>query len=109
MRVRVDAEHAAKSQRFAVPAPVELEAPRTAVDFDGNTVFGARLEDRCDIDVVSRAAQKLAAGEMAEYCCEGVRDTSDNAIRLLIAPEAKAAMHAGDNKIEALQHLRRII
>ena len=53
MRVRVDAEHAPKSQRFAVPAPVELEAPRAAVDFDGNTVFGARLEDRCDIDVVS--------------------------------------------------------
>src|SRR5258706_15866075 len=46
---------------------------------------------------------------MAENGRVGIGDGGDDALRLLRAAKAEAAMHAGDDKIKALQHVRRII
>src|SRR5258705_12914708 len=46
---------------------------------------------------------------MAENGRVGIGDGGDDALRLLRAAKAEAAMYAGDDKIKALQHVRRII
>jgi hypothetical protein len=41
MRVPVDAHHAAKAERGLVSPPVEIELPRTQVDFHRDAVLAA--------------------------------------------------------------------
>src|SRR6187549_2605345 len=43
--VGINAEDAAARERHLVPAPVQIEAPRMRVDFNGDAVLAASLED----------------------------------------------------------------
>ena len=109
MRVGIDAEHAAEFQCLAVPAPIELEPVRVAVDLDGHAVLRASLEDGLDIDVITGAAQELPSRGVAEDCRVRVRYRSDDALCLLTPVETKPAVDAGDDKVKAVQDLRRIV
>src|SRR6185437_1442979 len=70
---------------------------------------GAGLEDRLDINIIAGAAQKLAAGEVAQDCGERVHDGGKDALRLFLASKAETAVHAGDDKVKALQNVRRVV
>jgi hypothetical protein len=87
MGVGVDAEDAAEFQGAAVPAPVKIEPMRIGVDLDGDLVGGAGLQDALDIDLVTLAAQKQAAGHVAEDRRERVCYGADDAIRLRLRLE----------------------
>jgi hypothetical protein len=50
--IQVDAEDAAVIQRLLVPAPVKIKAPRMRIDFNGDAVPGASLQDLIVVDLV---------------------------------------------------------
>jgi hypothetical protein len=49
-----------------MPAPVKIEPPRVCIDFHGDAVIRARLENSFDIDVIAGTAQELPACHVAE-------------------------------------------
>jgi hypothetical protein len=66
MRIGINAHHASKFKGPLVPAPVKVEAPGVRIDFHGDAICGACLENGFDINFVTRPPQQLAAGHMAE-------------------------------------------
>jgi hypothetical protein len=109
MRVRIDAHHAAEVERRLVPAPIKIETPRIGIDLDCNAMSSAGREHTRDVDIVSGSPQQLPSRHMAEDGCAGIHHCANNALRLRPAVEAKAAVDARDDKIEACKHLVRIV
>lgn len=62
VRVRIDAHDASEIERCLVPAPVQVESPRMRIDLNHDVVLRTSAKHLLDIDFVSRAALKLAAG-----------------------------------------------
>jgi hypothetical protein len=109
MRVRIDAEQAPQLKRTPVPAPIKVQSIGIAINLNGNAVLGARHEIGVHVCIIARPAQELPSGWMAEDCCEGIGNGGYDSLRLLSSVQLEAGVHAGDNEVEALQHLRRII
>jgi hypothetical protein len=51
-------------QRLLMPARVKIKAPRMRIDFNGDAVLGASLQDLIVVDLVSGASQGLASGHI---------------------------------------------
>src|SRR5581483_6602454 len=109
MRVRVDAEHAAEFKAPPVPAPVEVEPPRIAVDLDRNAVLGAGGEHRLDIDVVAGAAEQLAPGHVSENRRRRMADRGQNPFGLLLLVQLEPAVDARHDEVEAGEDIVRIV
>ena len=109
MCVRIDAHHAAKIERRLVPAPVKIEAPRIAIDLDRDAMSSAGREHTWDVQIVSGPPQKLPSCHMPENGCAGIHHGANNSLGLRCAIEAKAAVDARNDKIEACEDLIGII
>jgi hypothetical protein len=109
MRVRVNAHHAAEVERGLVPAPVKIEAPGVGIDLNRDAMPSAGREHARDVDNVTRPPQQLPAGHMPENGCARIHHSANNALGLRLAVEAKAAVHAGNDKVEGCEHLVGII
>ena len=53
MRIRIDAEQTAQFTTALVPPPIQIEAPRVAVDLNGDPMFCAGVQDTLDVEVVT--------------------------------------------------------
>src|ERR1051325_7300914 len=101
MRIGVDAETAAELKPVAQPAPIEIEPPWVAVDFDRDPVLGAGSQHPLDIEIVTRAAQQLPAGHMADYGHERIGSRPDQALGLHLPIEPELAVDAADDEIRS--------
>ena len=109
MSVRIDAEDAALIECLLMPAPVEVESPGMSVNFDSDAVFRTRFEDFVDVEIITGPAQQLASGHVPDDCRPRISDRLDDTLRLFLLWQLEAAVHAGDNEIELLQDIIRVI
>src|SRR4051812_41527033 len=79
------------------------------VDFDGDAVLAASLEDLVDIDVIARTALKLATCHVTDDRRVSVFNGLQNSLGLFYLRQFEAAMDARDNEIELLQDSVRVI
>src|SRR4029453_4913885 len=109
MGVRIDAHPTSKLHGAAMPAPIEVEAPWIGVDFDRDSMGRARGEDLLDVQIVTRPTQQLASGHVAENGRIGVGDGAKDTCGLRLTIETKSAVHAGDHKVEAIEHIVGVV
>jgi len=109
MRVGVDAHDASEIKGPLVPAPVKVEAPGIRIDFHSDAIRGACLENAFDINFVTRPPQQLAPGHMAEDSGVRICHRAEDAVRLAFGIKLEAAMHAGHDEVEPLQHVIWIV
>ena len=62
-----------------------------------------------DVDIVSGPPQELPSCHVSKDGCARIADGANDAIGLRFAVKAKAAVDAGNDKIERCEHLVRII
>ena len=101
MGVGIDAEYATIAERFLMPPPVKVEAPRMRIYFNRYAVFRAGLQDLVDIDLVSRTPLQLASGHVSDDC--GVRIPDCDALRLFLLRQFEPAVNARNHKIEVFR------
>ena len=82
MSIGVDAEAATQFQSATQPPPIEVEPPRIAVDLNGNPVLGAGDQNALDINLVTRPAQQLPAGHVADDANERVGSRTHETVGL---------------------------
>jgi hypothetical protein len=109
MGVGIDAEYATIAERFLMPPPVKVKAPRMRVDFNRYAVFRAGLQDLIDIDLVSRTPLQRSSGHMSDNRRIWIFDRSQNALGLFLLRQFEPAVNARDHKIEVFQDIVRII
>src|SRR5437016_3987042 len=109
MRVRIDAEDAAELQGSAVPAPVQIEAPRVGIDLDGDAVRRAGDEHLFHIHLIAFAVAKKPPGHVPEDGGEWIGSRAYEALRLRLLVHPKLPMDAGDDKVEAAEHFVRVV
>ena len=103
MCVGIDTEHAAKFQAALIPAPVEIKPPRVRIDFNGDAVLRACLENFFDIDLIAWRPQQLASGHVAEHGDKRVPHRAQDALCLRRALQAELSVDTCDEEIEAAQ------
>ena len=109
VRVRIDAQHATEFERGLVPAPVQVEPPWVGVDLYGDVMLGAGPQHLLEVDFVARPPLELAPGHVPDDGGMRIADGPKEALRLRFAVQLEAAVDAGDQEIEALEHLVRIV
>ena len=72
-------------------------------------VLGASGQHALDVQVITRAAQQLPARHVTNDGDEWVGGCAHEAFGLRLPVEAKLPMNAADNKIEAAQHVFRVV
>jgi hypothetical protein len=72
-------------------------------------VLGAGGQHALDVHVIARAAQQLSSGHVTNDGNEWVGNCAHEAFGLRLPVEAKLPMNAADDKIEAAQHVVRIV
>jgi hypothetical protein len=109
MGVGIDAHHAAEVEGALVPTPVKVKTPGIGIDLDGDAVLRASSKTLFDVDVVPRTAEQMAARHVSEDGRVGVGDGSNDALGLALAVEAEQAVHARNDKIEALKNVIGVV
>ena len=79
------------------------------IDLDHDIVLRTSAKYLLDIDFVSRAALKLAAGHVTDDRGEGIGDRPQQAVGLGFSIHLEPAVDAGDYEVESDQHVVRIV
>src|ERR1700712_3646502 len=109
VRVRINAEHAAKLKGGLVPAPIKIEPPWMSVDLDNDVMLGAGAQHFLDVDFVAWPPLELAAGHVSDDGSMRMRDGPKQPQGLRLAVQFEPAMDARDHEIEALQYVVVIV
>src|SRR4051794_35229872 len=68
-----------------------------------------RTQNALHVQLVAGPAQKLASGDMTQNSRVRVLNGLDDTVRLLFAAHPEFAVHTGDDQIEAIQNVLRVI
>ena len=92
-----------------MPAPIEFQSVRIAIDLDRNVMCRAGLKDLINVHVVTRSSQQQAARDVPEDAREWIGQRLNDAVSLLNPVAAKTAVHTGYNEIEGGENVVRIV
>ena len=65
--------------------------------------FGAGFQYFVDVDLIARAALKLATGHVAQDCSVRIPDCFKYPVRLLLLRHLETAVHARNDEVEAIK------
>src|SRR3990172_3832788 len=109
VRVRVRRDYAAHLLRELRLRPGEVHPVPSGVDLHGRAVLSGRLEDLLEVDVDGVALADLSRRRVRQDVHVGVRDGGEHALRLLVAGELHLRVDRGDDVVEVLQDVVRVV